>query len=325
VLFRSVWFLSAIRFASGVASAFSMVFISAIVFEFAKKVGRTVLVAVQFAGVGIGITISAAVVSGLGDLGQPWQSHWLVSGLIGLVAFLIVVFLIKPSIRSKLDVDLMEDNPGLKSSHKGGVALSPGVGGGGKSIKLLIVSYGLFGFGYVITATFISEMASSIPQLAGARNNVWLMVGIAAIFSTFLLNFVASRFGAMRTYGVACLVEAIAVLASVLFLDPIVLLVSAFVFGGTFVGITALGLVTATQIANQGSPQTSSRTGAERRILALMTAAFGLGQVIGPWFAGWLFDMQGDLILASICAAAALAISGVLGFASGQIGQNSVR
>jgi MFS family permease len=40
-----------------------------------------------------------------------------------------------------------------------------------------------------------------------------------------------------------------------------------------------------------------------------MTASFGLGQVIGPVIAGWLFEELGNLVLASWIAAAALVAS----------------
>ena len=45
------------------------------------------------------------------------------------------------------------------------------------------------------------------------------------------------------------------------------------------------------------------------RAIALMTAAFGCGQMAGPVVAGFLFDRSGDLFAASMLAGAAMVIA----------------
>ena len=65
-------------------------------------------------------------------------------------------------------------------------------------------------------------------------------------------------------------------------------------------GLTALGLVRARALA-AGDP---------RRVLALMTGAFGVGQIVGPSFAGMLSDRLGSFAVPSIAAAGALLIAG---------------
>ncbi len=72
--------------------------------------------------------------------------------------------------------------------------------------------------------------------------------------------------------------------------------------GGTFMGLTALGLVQARALA----------TGDPRRVLALMTGAFGLGQIVGPTFAGVVSESLGSFTVPSIVAAVALLIAGGL-------------
>ena len=48
------------------------------------------------------------------------------------------------------------------------------------------------------------------------------------------------------------------------------------------------------------------------RLIGLMTASFGLGQIIGPIFAGWVHDLTGTFLLPSVAAVVLLAVSAVL-------------
>ncbi len=79
-------------------------------------------------------------------------------------------------------------------------------------------------------------------------------------------------------------------------------LLAAALLGGTFMGLTALGLVNARRLS----------IGDPRRNLALITAAFGLGQMIGPALAGLLHDWTGSYLVPSLMAAAVLAAAAML-------------
>jgi MFS family permease len=72
--------------------------------------------------------------------------------------------------------------------------------------------------------------------------------------------------------------------------------------GGTFIMVTAYGLQVGRQLAIQ-SP---------RRALALMTAGFGVGQILGPVVAGYLADWTGSYTWASLAAAAGLVASSAI-------------
>ena len=88
-------------------------------------------------------------------------------------------------------------------------------------------------------------------------------------------------------------------LASVAWPSEIGMFLAAILVGGTFMGLTALGLVRARTLA----------TGDPRRVLALMTGAFGLGQIIGPTFAGLVSDQLGSFTVPSMTAAVALLVA----------------
>ena len=97
-------------------------------------------------------------------------------------------------------------------------------------------------------------------------------------------------------FALGCLIEAIGVAASVMLAGGIGPLLGGILLGGTFVGVTALGL----RIGREMAPRSP------RRVLATMTAAFGIGQILGPIAAGFIAEWTGDFVLASSVASVAL-------------------
>ena len=270
-----------LRFVGGFASAFVLVFASALVLDRLAAAGRSGLSAVHFAGVGCGIAVSAVLVAGLAAEGYDWRTLWLSSGIVSFVALAAVVWLVPSEAEAKRPAAASQD------------------AGIDRRLIALIVAYGLFGFGYVITATFISTMVRTSPDIRSIEPVIWLVVGLAAVPSVALWTWIGHRFGNDRSFAIACLVEAAGVAMSVLTTSALAVVVSAALLGGTFMGITALGLVNARRLS----------TGDPRRSLAFMTAAFGLGQMIGPTFAGVAYDLGNSFLVPSLVAAAALVVA----------------
>ena len=273
-----------LRFVGGAASAVVLVFSSALVLDRLAAAGRPGLSALHFAGVGAGIAVSAVLVAGLGALDFGWRAHWLASGLAALAALAAAIRLVPGE---AADAAPRDPSPGRAA---------------GRPLAAPIAAYGLFGFGYVITATFISTMVRNTPGLLPIEPVVWLAVGLAAIPSVALWTAIGRRIGNDRSFAIACIVEAVGVAMSVLATDAPSVVAAAALLGGTFMGITALGLIHARALS-AGDP---------RRAIALMTASFGLGQMIGPGFAGYAHDLYGSFVMPSLVAAAALAAAALL-------------
>ena len=273
-----------LRFVGGVASAFVLVFASALVLDRLIAAGRGDLAGLLFAGVGLGIAISAALVSGLLYAGGDWRDLWLASGGLALAA-VVAVFALVPD-----------------RGADGNASGSGKASGNQRALVSLIVAYGLFGFGYVITATFLVAIVRDAPEIRPLEPLIWIVVGLAGAPSVIFWSKVGARIGIPQAFVVACLVEAVGVAASVLWISAAGVILAGILLGGTFMGITALGLIEARRLTS-GDP---------RRILALMTAAFGLGQIVGPSFAGVLFDISGSFLLPSMAAAGALLVAALL-------------
>lgn len=280
----------AIRFLAGGASAFVMVFLSTIVFGRLALAGRSDLQALHFGGVGLGIATSGLMTGALFLAHAQWQAGWIWSGVISAVGFLAVLGMVE---RAPRVAGPPVREPRLPKDQ---------------ALYRIIFAYGLFGFGYIVTATFLV----AIIRDAGAghlfESAVWLMTGLAALPSVWLWGRLSRRIGATITFAIGCFVEAIGVVASVTMGGYAGPLIGGVLLGGTFVAVTALGLQAGRALAPD----------APRRTLAIMTASFGTGQILGPIAAGYLADWTGSFVIPSIVAAVMLLISAFVAWPAGR-------
>ena len=261
-----------VRFAGGVASAL------AIVLGRLTVSGRPGLSWMPYAGVGAGIALSAVLVAGLATSGAQWSTLWLASGVLSLLGLLACAYLI-------------DETPDPECA-----LVTPDEAGATGGLSALVIAYGLFGFGYVITATFLSQLVRTTPEIAALEAVVWLMVGVAAFPSVAFWLWLDRRYGNCTAFAAACLVESLGVGASAFETSTAAVLFAAVGLGGTFMGVVALGLIIARRVSG-GDP---------RRVAAVMTASFGLGQIIGPAYAGVAHGITDSFRIPTLTAAALL-------------------
>ena len=273
-----------LRFVGGMASALTIVLATTLVLDRLAASGRPGLSWMPYAGVGAGIALSAVLVAAIADYGADWAELWMASGALSLIGLLVCACLISEA-------------PGEASRPP-----PHGEDGARRSLPALVIAYGLFGFGYVITATFISQLVRTTPEIASLEAVVWVIVGLAAFPSVAFWIWLDRRLGRCRAYSLACLVEGLCIAASVFETSMAAVLLAAAGLGATFMGITALGLINARR----------SIGGDPRRIAAVMTASFGLGQMIGPTFAGYAYRIGDNFQIPSLAAAVALVVAAAL-------------
>lgn len=283
----SVLVFAVIRFLAGVASAFTLVFTSAIVLSHGAVAGNDHVQAAHFGGPGAGIAISSVMVLALGyvfdDAADGWRADWIGGALFCLVS-LGVAWALLP-----------------KAPVHTGQAKEPALVWN-RPMVLLTLSYGSFGFGYVITATFLVAIARMSASGPIVEFLCWFIAGVTATIALFIWKPFVRLLGLGGVYVAALIIEAIGVLATVALPHSVAPLIGGALFGATFLAITAYGL----QIGRRLSPDSP------RRILALMTAAFGVGQIIGPVVAGWIAQVTGNFVLPTIIAAVVLVFCAAL-------------
>jgi len=267
-----------LRFIGGIASALVIVCASTLVLERLAVSGRAPLSAVHFAGVGLGIMMSAIAVSATLASGAGWRSLWIVAGAMSGLAAVLAAWLIPAA--KNVTAPPRQRAANTRPSRLGA----------------MVVAYGLFGFGYVITATFLVTIVRAADDVRALEPWVWVLFGLAAIPSVAIWTRLGQRIGIMHAYGVACIIEAVGVAASVEWMTIPGVCFSTLLLGGTFMGLTALGFMAARVLSAENSHQTFGR----------MTASFSIGQMAGPTLAGFLSEQAGSFRLPSLIAAAAL-------------------
>ncbi len=119
-----------------------------------------------------------------------------------------------------------------------------------------------------MSGTFlVAAIAATQPNWLAS--GVWTIVGIAAVPSCAIWMSLSTRTSRPTLITVALVIQAVGI-ALLAFTDNVVAaLISAVTFGGTFVGITTLVLAAGRHL---GSP----------RAVAILTAIYGVGQMLGP-------------------------------------------
>jgi hypothetical protein len=211
-----------------------------------------------FAGVGIGVIVAGliALVFGVNRLGP--NNAWL---LLGVLCALVATVAWKPLSVVTSSVKAQE--------AQAATPLAP-------SEWTLVACYGMFGFGYIIPATFIPASARALVNDPAVFGWTWPIFGLAAAASTVAIAKIFKATPPRRVAGSSLAVMAVGVAAPIFQMSVASLLVSAVCVGGTFMVMTLAGAQEARRMA-VGSPT---------KLMAALTAAFAIGQTAGPVVVG---------------------------------------
>ena len=275
-----------LRFGAGVASAYCLVLVTTQLILVLEREKADYLGNVHFAGVGIGIVLCMLALLDVTDVASGWQRLGGASALLMMVAWLLLSTSIQPT-------------------PAGQSAASDSASPMTTDLVCLIVGYGFFGFGYVVSATFVVAMAEQLLQQTGQLADgtiVWWVVGLSIIPSVYAWQMLAHRLTMMRTLRLAYLVEAVGALLAAFSSSLEMLVFACVLLGGTFAAITALGISAAKQLAGVRVAYAVSA----------MTVAFAVGQLLGPALSGRIADYTGDFFWPSILAGVLLLASAFL-------------
>ncbi|WP_347556856.1 YbfB/YjiJ family MFS transporter [Robbsia sp. KACC 23696] len=278
----ATYLIVAIRGLAGAFSALSMVAASLWLLQHRQQMHRAPLL---YAGVGIGIAVSAElVVLGL-HVGLDSKGLWVLLGLASAVVGLAAT----PGLVAKGSATIATSS---KASSARQAPLRPWP---------LVLVYGLAGLGYIVTATYLPLLVkSSVPHLDAAH--IWAVFGLGAAPSCFVWHRLHDRLGTQRALSMNLIIQAAGVVLPVFAPSASGYLFSALLVGGTFTGTVTIAMPAAQRVAHQF----------RGNLMAIMTLAYGLGQIVGPLGASALYTQSHSFSSSLLAAGAALVLAATI-------------
>ncbi|WP_198675912.1 YbfB/YjiJ family MFS transporter [Kribbella monticola] len=263
-----------LRLVAGIASA--MVFVIAVSGLLTSPAKH--LIGWAFGGIGAGIALSGAAVLLLRTTGS-WRAAWWSAAALS-VALTIPAW--------QLRVPHQGSNDETRRRP------------GGRWFAALVTSYSLEGVGYIVAGTFlVAAINQTVDGRAGA--GAWVLVGLAAVPSTALWATLSRTWSRPTLLFAALLVQAVGIALPAIAGGVSSALVSATLFGATFLGIGSLALAIGAHLQIP-------------RAVAILTTGYSIGQILGPLAVAPLLHNgyhQALLIGSGVVALAAVA-AGVL-------------
>ena len=285
------WSHLVLRFGTGVASAWVLVMITSLSQPLAAAAGRPRLGALVFAGPGLGIFLTGLLALISHMLNQTSATLWLIYAAAALV-MMLGVWRLLPTPVAPATVAVATVSP----SNRG--------------IGRLAVIYALYGVGYIIPATFLSQMATAQFHGQWQADLFWPCFGLAAALGVLLVSLRRHDPETTRHWLMATLwLQAAGVFACLL---------------GSGLGL-ALGVIlcgtpflACMQLVMQRSRELAPH--ATQRNAGMLTACFAVGQLSGPLLAALSSHFSGGLHPALVIAGSGLLIAGGLAMQSTSAG-----
>ena len=259
------------RCLAGVASAFVFVQTSGWCLARLTALGRPSWGGLIYIGPGLGIALSGLAASAMVAGGWTAASGWAVFGVLALLL-----------------------TAGVWRTFKGpAVAAAPVTAAtaptlaphGAAECGLFTLAYGLAGLGYIVTATFLPVIARQALPGSVWLDLFWPLLGLGVGVGAFLSTRLPHHIDRRRLLVAAYAMQALGVLLTVWWPS-----LAGFALGSVLVGLpfTAISFF-AMQEARRLRPAQAPA------FMGQLTAAYGLGQIIGPPLVALLLQHSTDL------------------------------
>jgi MFS family permease len=275
------------RFMAGLASAFVFVFVTGWCLARLGALGAASIAGLIYVGPGLGIAVSGLAASAMVATGLQAATGWVLFTLLAL-ALAVIAW-------PHLEGTVVPDDPPTGQARPTGAALAA-----------FTLAYGLAGFGYIVTATFLPVIARQVLPGSVWLDLFWplfgLGVGLGALLTLRLSPHHDRRHLLMVCYGL----QACGVVLGVWWPSLTGFALGSLLLGLPFTAITLFAM----QEVRRLRPQDASS------FIGWLTATYGLGQIAGPPMVAWLLThsptTQQSFNLSLQIAAAALVLGMVI-------------
>lgn len=282
----------AIRFAAGVVSAWTFVFASQWGLRRLASLDAHGWSGVIYAGPGVGIVVTGVLVSVAGGYGA--RVGWLGFGVVSLLLAVCVwkvfdaaphAFSAGPSAPSKQPVQAEHHNhPHIRRD----------------AIRLILL-YGIPGFGYIITATFLPVIARAALPGSHWPDLFWPMFGVAQIVGAICAARLPVRWDNRLLLAGSYVLQAVGIAIGIVAPTAAGFSCGSVLIGLPFTAITLFAMREARRLHGERAAG----------LMGYATAAYGIGQIAGPLIAAPVAAHTGSFSPALWLAAVALTTGAV--------------
>jgi predicted MFS family arabinose efflux permease len=251
----------ALRFAAGVASAFVFVYASGWCLAQFARMERPELGALIYIGPGGGIVLSGLLASVI----VAWHGSATVGWSVFAILSALLAAMIWPAFRSHRSV-------GIEAARTAAANDAPSRLDRGLELPLLTFAYGLAGFGYIITATFLPVIARQALPGSAWIDLFWPIFGSGVVVGALIASRIRGPGDARRRLATCYAIQASGIALTLW--SPTL---AGFAWGSVLLGLpfTAITFFALQEVRRLRPRAPTGPTG-------LLTAAYGLGQIVGP-------------------------------------------
>ncbi len=277
-----IWAL--LRFVAGICASGGMIIASGLILKWLVKHNHRAELGIHFSGAGLSIVITSLLVEAMLTMSADWQQQWIALAVLAAIAAIPAwLWMPHPYTDGKVDVTV-KDNPPTKAFT-----------------TLMMLAYCCAGYGYVVSSTFIVDIVEGVESLQGLGAFAFLLVGLAATPAALLWDRIARNVGYLKALLAAYIIQAVGIILPALSNSLPMVLLSALLFGGTFIACVSLVLT----MAGKFYPSNPAK------FMGKMTLAYGTAQIIAPVITGYLAEALGNYHIGLYLSAAVMMV-GVL-------------
>jgi len=252
-----------LRFLAGIASAYVFVHTSGWCLAVLARQNAAQLGGAMYTGPGAGIVASGLVAGALVAAGQRASTGWLVFGAMAC-ALSVAVWRVY-------------ETPPRRARAPAAAATATAVTGrahGRLEVATLAFAYGIAGFGYIVTATFLPVIARTALPGSAWIDLFWPILGAAVIVGALLATRVRLSGDLRGLLAMGYALQAAGVVLGAWWPTPTGFALGSVLIGLPFTAITFFAM----QEVRLVRPQHVAST------MGLLTALYGIGQIVGPPF-----------------------------------------
>ena len=263
-----------LRFAAGITSGVVFVYTSGWCLSRLARLGVPAMGGIIYAGPGLGIIVSGLLASGIVAWHGTAATGWLIFGVLAFGLSATVWHILRGG-----DERLAPLAPRVTGASGAEPARH-----GRAEITIFTLAYGLAGFGYIITATFLPVIARAALPGSAWLDMFWPIFGLGVTAGALLATRLPPGKDFRLLLSGCYFLQALGIAASLWSPSLAGFAIGSLLLGLPFTAITFFAM----QEARRLRPATAAS------FMGLLSATYGVGQILGPPLVALLLSQAGS-------------------------------